>query len=232
MKQIYGEFLHKIQRAPTVYSFRFRLEEKINFIPGQFMEVIFDAQDKQLRHSLSFSSSPTKEYIEFTKRITSSRFSQKLLELKERDKVLFRLPLGNCVYKYEYKSLGFIIGGIGITPVISILEYLADKGPKKDCFLIYTNKNEEEIAFRKELKDWTKHLPLKVLYLIEDDRPSSENVQVGLINASLLSQYKEDLKQRINFVFGPPRMVTAVADLLKELGIPEERIEMEKFLGY
>lgn len=232
MKQIYGEFLHKIQRTPTVYSFRFRLEEKINFIPGQFMEVIFDAQNKELRHYLSFSSSPTKEYVEFTKRITSSRFSQKLLDLKEKEKVLFRLPLGNCVYKDEYKSLGFIIGGIGITPVISILEYLVDEGLKKDCFLIYANKNEEEIAFRKELDNWVEHLPLKVLYLIEDGKPSSENIQVGLINVNLLSQYKEDLKQRVNFIFGPPRMVTAIADLLKELGIPEERIDMEKFLGY
>ena len=76
---------------------------------------------------LSFSSSPTNDYIEVTKRLSDSVFSQKLKALKPSDEVLLKGPSGNCVLKEEYKKIGFLIGGIGITPVISMIEYIVDK---------------------------------------------------------------------------------------------------------
>ncbi len=100
--------VERIRRIPSVESFRFTISKKVDFIPGQFMEVIFDKNKDRSRHFLSFSSSPTKDYIEFTKRISSSEFSQKLEWLKAGDKVLIRMPLGSCVFRETYKKLSFI----------------------------------------------------------------------------------------------------------------------------
>lgn len=232
MKEIYATFIEKIQRTPTVFSFRFKPEEKIDFIPGQFMEVIFDKEEKDLTHYLSFSSSPLRDYIEFTKRITQSRFSQRLQELKEGEKVLFRLPLGNCVYKDEYEKIGFIIGGIGITPVISILEYIADKNINKDCLLIYSNRCIDEIAFKPELDSWSKKIPLRIVYLVAEGEDLPQSINKGMIDKEFLSQYREEFSRRVNFVFGPPKMVEAITSLLKELGVSSEQIKVERFMGY
>jgi ferredoxin-NADP reductase len=233
VSEIYGVLKGKIKRTKDIQSFRFKLDEEIDFLPGQFMEVIFQKQDNELRHFLSFSSSPLRNYIEFTKRLSQSKFSQKLNELASGDKILLKLPFGDCIYKKEeYKKIAFIIGGIGITPVISILEYVVDKDLDTDCLLIYSNRSEEEIAFKKELDGWSRKIDLKVLYLVTEQEPESNNIHKGFINHDFLFSYKEELQERINFVFGPPKMVTAIVELLKQIGIDGDKIISESFIGY
>jgi len=78
MKNIEGKFLERVERTATITSFRFDIGEKPEFIPGQHMEVIFDENNRDLRHILSFSSSPDRDYIEFTKRLSESPFSGRL----------------------------------------------------------------------------------------------------------------------------------------------------------
>lgn len=231
MKVIHGRFKERVPRTPTVYSFRFKLEEKVNFIPGQFMEVIF-GEDEDLKHFLSFSSPPGKDYIEFTKRLSLSKFSQRLRQLNVGDEALFRLPFGNCVFKDEYRRVGFLIGGIGITPVISILGYIEGRGLKTDVFLIYGNRDIQEIAFKKELDDWKERMALKVVYLVDEGGFTVPDVREGKIDKELLQKYVQELKDRVNFVFGPPKMVTAVIALLREMGIEEDKVKWEGFTGY
>ena len=147
----------KIERTEVVTSFRFKHAERIDFQPGQFLELIFDEdnrKNKNLNKFLSFSSSPARDYIEVTKKLSESEFSSRLRGLKENDEVLIRAPLGNCVFKEEYAKIGFLIGGIGITPVISIIEYIVDKKLRNDAILLYSNRTEQDIAFRKELDEW------------------------------------------------------------------------------
>ncbi len=86
MKEIWGKLKDKIEWTSTVLSFRFNLDERIKFIPGQFTEIVFDENDRELKHFLSFSSSPAKDYIEFTKRTSKSKFSQRLNQLNIGDK--------------------------------------------------------------------------------------------------------------------------------------------------
>ena len=180
-----AELLSRIQRTPTVESFRFRSERKIDFAPGQFLSVIFDEEDpqnKSLNKYLSFSSSPTKDYIEVTKRLSGSEFSKKLKALTIGQRVSFQGPLGSCIFKPEYAKIGFLIGGIGITPVMSILEYIADKNLATDAYLLYSNRNEEEIAFRAGLDALAKaHDTIEVCYTVTDCVPQDKTCLAGRI---------------------------------------------------
>ena len=115
-KLIKTRFLESVNRTPTVESFRFVPEEKIDFIPGQFLQVMFDvdnAGNKELNKYLSFSCAPGKDYIEVTKRISESNFSKKLTGLNINDSVLIKAPMGNCVFKEEYKRITAIARYIG-----------------------------------------------------------------------------------------------------------------------
>lgn len=229
-------FSERIKRTPTIESFRFLPQEKLNFMPGQFLQVVFDEkalQNKELNKYLSFSSSPSKDYIEVTKRLSESLFSQKLKNLKINDQVLIKLPLGNCIFKEDYKKIAFLAGGIGITPVISILEHIAEKKIETEALLLYSNKTEEEIAFKPELDLWQENNKnLKILYLVTDCEPKSSNCLFGRIDKDFLTEKAGDLNERIIFIFGPPKMVEAMKSLCLEIGCREENIKNESFLGY
>ena len=227
------KLIEQIERTPVVESFGFLSEKKIEFLPGQFLRVIFSKEDNQLNKYLSFSSSPTKDYIEFTKKLSESRFSEKLKELKKGDVIEITAPLGNCVFKEDYKKIVFLIGGIGITPVISIIEYIVDKEIDTQVTLFYSNRREEDIAFKKELDNWSHfNKRIKVVYTLTDAEPKDKTCIFGRINKEIINENLESLSERVFFIFGPPRMVEAMSKVCLDLGIESDNIRTENFLGY
>lgn len=223
----------RIKRTSSVESFRFLPQENVDFAPGQFLQVIFDENNKEVNKYLSFSSSPTKEYIEVTKRLSDSEFSKKLNNLKEGEEVLLKVSLGNCVFKDDYKKIAFLVGGIGITPVISIMEYIAEKKLNTDVVLFYSNKTEEDIAFKKELDNWQRSSNnINIIYTLTDCQPKDKNCLSGRINKDLLMEKVKDLDERVLFIFGPPRMVEAMKNLCLDLGCKKEDLKTESFIGY
>ncbi|MDD5613785.1 MAG: FAD-dependent oxidoreductase, partial [Candidatus Omnitrophica bacterium] len=230
--EIEAAFIQKIKRTPTIYSFRFSADDDLNFKPGQYMEVMLDKIDKELRHYLSFSSSPDKDYFEFTKRLSDSRFSQKLSQLKDNSTVLFKLPLGSCVYKEEYKKIAFLIGGIGVTPAISMIEYVVENNLDTDVVVFYSNRTKEEIAFYKELKNWQSlSKKLKVILTVTDDETSGPQYLKGRIDKDIIKSNMGDILERIFFIFGPPKMVDAMKAIAVELGVENNNIKTEYFIG-
>lgn len=211
MEEIRARLLEVIERTSTIKSFRLAPEKRIDFIPGQFLQVIFDEANKgnkELNKYLSFSASPTKEYIEVTKRLSDSLFSQKLKNLKINSEVLLKAPFGQCIFKDDYKKIGFLIGGIGVTPVISIIEYINDKKLNTDVALFYSNKTEDDIAFKQELDYWRSiNKNIKVYYTVTESAPKDKTYISGHIDKKLLGEKMPDLGERIVFIFGPPRMV-------------------------
>jgi len=182
--------IERIPRTSTIESFRFTSEEDIDFLPGQFLKLCFDRNNphnQELNKYLSFSSSPTKKYIEVTKRLSSSTFSQKLKSLQIKDEITISAPMGNIVFKPEYKKIGFLIGGIGITPVISIMEYIQDTHLDTDVLLIYSNRTEEEIAFRNILDNWrSQHKHFRIIYTLTDCTPQDPICRGGRIDKDLV----------------------------------------------
>jgi len=236
MREIKAKLIERVKRTPSVESFRFELPEKIPFTPGQFLQIIFDEvnrDNKDLNKYLSLSSPPTRQYIEVTKRISKSQFSQRLLGLKPRDEVLIKIPLGSCVFDESYKKIAFLIGGIGITPVISIIEYIVDKKLDTDVFLLYSNRTENDIAFKKELDYWQSINPrIKVFYTVTDCQPKDKTCLFGFIEKELIKKLACDLKERTVFIFGPPGMVDTICNMTLQLECPKENIKTEKFIGY
>jgi len=219
-----------------VQSFRFVPQGAVDFKPGQFLRLIFDPAnraDKDLNKYLSFSSAPGREYIEVTKRLSESNFSRRLKGLKSGDEVLIEAPLGNCVFREEYKKIAFLIGGIGITPVISIIEYIAVRKIATDTGLIYSNRTEEEIAFKKELDSWQSgSANIRVVYTVTDCPPRDSRCLYGRIDKDLVTAQLSDIRERVVFIFGPPAMVEAMQQLCLEAGCDRERIKSESFIGY
>ncbi|MBU0503613.1 MAG: FAD-dependent oxidoreductase [Candidatus Omnitrophota bacterium] len=236
MEEVRAKLIQRIKRTSSVESFRFLPEKKIDFIAGQFLQVIFDENNrnnKELNKYLSFSSSPGHDYFEVTKRISESAFSAKLESLKTGDDFLFKASMGACVFKDEYKKIAFLIGGIGITPVISIIEYITGNKINTDVMLFYSNRNEEDIAFKTELDKWRENnLNIKVFYTVTDCQPVNKECIFGRIDKDLLLNKIPDIKERLFFIFGPPKMVEAMENICVEVSSIKENIKTESFIGY
>lgn len=236
MKLYRARLIERIKRTPTVESFRFLPGEKIGFIPGQFAQLIFDEahpDNRELNKYLSFSSSPAREYIEVTKRLSASAFSLRLRGLRIGEEVCLKAPMGSCVFHDTDRKIAFLIGGIGITPVISIIEHIVDRRLDTDVLLMYSNRTDEEIAFRQEIERWqSMRSNIKSCYTLTDCQPKDDRCIFGCIDRRILQEYIQDAPERLFYIFGPPRMVEEMHGLCLEIGCDKAQVKTESFIGY
>ena len=224
--------IERIQRTPTAATLRMDKPDGFSFKPGQWGYFTVGGDCGKISRSLSYSSSPTEPYLEFTKRISDSDFCQNVKQLQVGDEVSFRGPMGNLVYEGGLDKVSFLAGGIGITPIRSILRHAVDKGIGGEKFLLYGNFNVEETAFAEEIKRWEKEDPgLKVIHVLKDP-PEGWGGFTGFIDSRIIETSVPDLPGQTFYVSGPPPMVKAVTTCLDELGVHRDRVYEEELEGY
>ena len=232
MNEYTVKVIELIQLTPTAVTLRMNKPEDYTFKPGQWGYFTVEGDCGKVSRSLSFSSSPTEPYLEFTKRLSDSDFCQNIMQLQVGDEVSFRGPMGNLVYEGGLDKVAFLAGGIGITPIRSILKHSMDKGIGGEKFLLYGNLNVEETAFADEIEQWEKEDPgLKVIHILMDP-PKGWGGFTGFINSSIIEASIPDLPSQTFYVSGPPPMVKAVAMCLDEIGIHRDNVYKEELEGY
>jgi glycine betaine catabolism B len=226
-----------IDRAPGVKSFRFSVEERLSFKAGQFffVGIIIDGQEKT-KH-FSFSNSPTeKGYIEFTKRLTGSEFSNALDSLRPGDWAKIKAPMGDFTYEGVPRKIAFLSGGIGITPIRGICRFITDSNLSADVVLLYGNNTEADIIFKKDLDKMSeRNRNLKIVYTLTSDSVDKNawKGRKGYIDKDMLLEEIPDYNERVFYVCGPPGMVSSLTQSLSQaLGLGSDNIRTENFTGY
>ncbi|MGD9015308.1 MAG: FAD-binding oxidoreductase, partial [Candidatus Omnitrophota bacterium] len=223
-----------IPRTHNIKSFQFRVKGRVDFKPGQFLQASIMVRDKQENRYLSVSNSPTeRDLIEFTKKITDSEFSQALDKMKPGDHAKIKYPYGVFTFEGEHKKIAFLSGGIGITPIRSIIKYIVDKKLDTDIVLIYANRTIKDIAFKDEFEQMQRaHHKLRVVHILTQPEAGWQG-KTGRIDAKIIRQEIPDYAQRKFYICGPPAMVEAMKRIIQgELGLPKESIITENFAGY
>jgi ferredoxin-NADP reductase len=223
-------FLERIPRTPQANSYRFTRPPGFSFQPGQYV-IVSLGQEGMLVHPLSFSNGPHQDFLEFTKRMTGSAYSQYLEGLFLGDKVVLKGPIGDFSMQGIHDDIVCMAGGIGITPIRSMLIDLAHKHDRRAITLIYGNKDEEDIAFFQELTEM--NLPdFKLVHVLQH---SSEKLKThqGFITSKIIStEATADLQSSAFLISGPPTMVRTVEKQLALLGVRSNQIRTDRFLGY
>jgi ferredoxin-NADP reductase len=123
----------------------------------------------------------------------------------------------------------FVVGGIGITPVMSILRTLADRADRRPVLLVYADTAHEVMAFRDELARLERVLDLEVIYVLEEPHEGWQG-EVGYVTEELLERVLSESRERYEyFVCGPPPMLSAVSQGLRARGVAPGRIHAERF---
>ena len=213
-------------------SFIFAKPENFNFIAGQFITLFLDVQDARGNYrQFSVASSPTEDYVMITTTMRGSAFKQKLEQL-EGQKIKARGPFGRFTLQENSEHV-MVAGGIGITPFRSMIKSATDMGNSAKIKLIYSNKTPEDIVFMEDLDLMEKmNEYLEIIHTITRPEGHFWKGVTGRVDEHMIGQHIEDVENSIFYVCGPPAMVDAMQIVLKEMGIAEERIKMERFGGY
>jgi glycine betaine catabolism B len=221
----------------------------LNYTAGQFaffdIGGVYDDPKGPIRH-FTISSSPTENFIMFSTRIRDSPYKKRLSTLQEGARVKVRGPEGQFVlHEDDYsKPAVFLSGGIGVTPFRSMIKYATDKQLPLKIVMFDSNRNRENILFKKEFDNWaTVNKNLKVIYTISDDEQQQQSSsaandwkgEYGRIDKAMILKYLDAnmLNNSIFYICGPPSMLKAMQSLLQDnLEIPKERIKVEEFTGY
>lgn len=233
LKPVCARVIKVIPRTYNVKSVQVAIDGPISFKPGQFLRVRLN-NDDNLERYLSISNSPTEEgYLEFTKKITTSDFSQALSALKPEDILSIEYPYGAFTLERAGNKVAFISGGIGITPIRSMCKFAVDKKLDSDITLLYANNSLQDIAFLDDFKRMQEEYNrLRVVHVL-CERQMEFSCVVGRINADIIKKEIPDYIERSFLLCGPPSMVEAMKNLLSsELKLPANQIIIENFQGY
>ncbi len=227
------EVVEIIERTHDVKSFRFSRASFFEYKAGQFMFVTIRDGSGEMKKHFSISSSPTeKDFLEFTKKLTGSPFSNALSSLKIGNNVKIDGPYGNFTLDSEKEKVGMLSGGIGITPLRSMCKYSIDMKLETNIILLYGNNTVKDIVFKKEFETMQKeNSNLKVVHTLTTP-PSEWKGYTGYVDAGMIRGEIPDYADRIFYTCGPPAMVKAMDSLLRNLKIPKEQIRKENFSGY
>lgn len=226
------------RETSDVKTFRFTnpLGGKLPFdyLPGQFITITALINGQTARRGYTIASSPTQQdYLEITvKNVAGGLISGYLhSEVREGDLLELSGPAGSFVFTgRECKCILLIAGGVGITPLMSVLRYLLDRSWPGDIFLIYGCKSPEDIIFKEEL-DYLqrRHANLRVVITVSIEGNFLWDGPRGRITKELIEESVPDISSRYVHICGPVPMMESTRQILVDIGVPIERIKTEAF---
>lgn len=230
--------INTFQETPTVRTFRFAQENGVeipfDYLPGQFLTVTVIIDGKKVKRSYTIASSPSqRDYIEITvKREEKGMVSRHLHDhLKIGASLEISGPAGKFTFTgSEKESIVLIAGGVGVTPMMSVLRYLTAHCWKKEIYFIFGVRTPEDIIFREELAYLEKrHTNLKVWITVSQPESSDWDGPTGRLSVESLNQAVPKIQQRLVHVCGPGPMMDGTKQLLLDMGVPKDQIKMEAF---
>jgi len=220
MKSYKTSLFRKKEVAYKTTAFWLSKPKNFRFTPGQYLTV-FLGKDT---HDFSIASSPHESYLLFTTRLRKSRFKNKLAKLKTGSAVIIRGPAGQFLLP-DKKSEEVILlaGGIGITPVRSMLLAEAHAKSRRPITLFYSNRRPQDAAFLEELSNFLlkNHTLVPVITKKE-----------GRLVFTKIRKHVKLAKKQTYYVVGPPGFVDAMVKMLLKAGISRRNIISEDFAGY
>ncbi len=205
----------------------------IRFRPGQFAWITVGPSVWMVQeHPFSFSTSAERtDRVGFTIK-ENGDFTNQIGRIAPGTEAYLDGPHGVFTIDRRPGVEGavYIAGGIGITPMMSMLRTLADRGDQRPHLLIYANQDWESVTFRDELPQLEQRLNLRTVHVLQKP-PDQWQGETGMINAPLLDRHLPQRRgHHEHYICGPAPMITAAHQALAQVGVPLERIESEEFV--
>jgi ferredoxin-NADP reductase len=238
---IYKTILRRKEEiADGTMAFHFEKPGEFAFKAGQFGDftlinpVETDAEGNT--RGFSLASAPYEDDLMFATRMRDTAFKRVLKTMEIETEVSLDAPYGSfTIHNNSRIPAVFLTGGIGVTPVRSIVLQAAHDNLPHKIFLFDSNRRPEDAAFLGQLMEAQEKNPNYTFVgtMTNMNESSQEWVgETGYITKPMLVKYIGDLTLPIYYIAGPAAMVTAMRKTLNEAGVDDDKIRTEEFPGY
>jgi glycine betaine catabolism B len=216
------------------------------FEAGQYLEWMLlhaTPDNRGIRRYFTIASSPTEDTLRIAMKMPqeSSSFKRALGRLSSGQVVTasqragdFTLPLQRQNGSSPSQKLGFIAGGIGVTPFRSHLIWMLDTKTYFDVACFYAVNTVEDVAYREVFMNATHAMPWKMVYVVAKPPQNIEEdntIVTGYLTEEILRTHAPDFLERTWYISGPPPMVATAHAHLRTLGVPRANIIRDFFSG-
>ena len=230
------------QETPEAVSIAFAvppdLREAYHFTPGQYLTLRATIDGEDLRRSYSICSGlDDSELRVAVKRVEGGVFSNWANDtLRRGDAVQVMTPMGRfgAPAASVARTVAMFAAGSGITPILSIVKTILAHEPASRVVLFFGNRSTQSILFREQLEDLKdRHLArLSVFHVL-----SREQQDIPALNGRLDPEKLRTLLPALlppetidqALICGPLGMIEGLEPALLDLGLPRERIHVERF---
>ncbi len=236
-----AKIINIFDEAKDVKTFRLESPKDWYFLPGQFVMIWFRDKFGKENRAYSISSSPLSAinngFFDLTIKLYG-KFTHHLWTLKHGDIIEVGGPYGKFVLDIDSNApyVG-IAGGVGITPIMSMIRFLIETNSKRKILLFYSNRLPDEITFKEELDRYNKELDnFKVIYTLTRLPKEMKHLWNGLTGRFNAEIFKREIEEFIGkeeepefYICGTIQMIMSFNQMLVDMGFSEEKIKYEKF---
>jgi ring-1,2-phenylacetyl-CoA epoxidase subunit PaaE len=215
-------------------------ENGIKYLPGQYLTLILNIEGEEVRRSYSLSSSPDLDTsLSVTvKKVDNGKVSNYLVDqLKPGDVLKVMEPKGGFTTEFDKendRSFVLFAAGSGITPLLSIMKSALAVETKSDVTLVYQNRTENSIIYKKLLDEFQNKYPdrLRVIHILSKPSANWKGIRGRLsqdIIQDIFSKYQIDAGKTSAFTCGPQGMMEMVESGLDLMSVDKKNRHKESF---
>jgi ferredoxin-NADP reductase/DMSO/TMAO reductase YedYZ heme-binding membrane subunit len=208
------------------------------YFPGQYLTLRLTLEDgRRMNRSYTIASPPTRTaYCEISvKRAPNGNGGSKHVHdtFREGQRIKIAAPAGKFYFVgTEAPRVVMLAGGIGITPMMSVIRSLTDRAWSGDIYLLYSVRTQRDIAFAAELATLqARHSNLHVAVTLTNDPDTPWDGARGQVSRELITGFVPNFTRGPVMMCGPVPMMKAMRELLVGMGIPSAQIHEEEFLS-
>ena len=220
-----------LDEATDIKTFRLARPEGFDFKAGQFVPVRISIEGKPHVRCYSISSSPdARGYFEISVRRQGLVSTTLHATMRQGSQLSIGKPAGRFVYPADdERPLALLAGGIGITPLLSMLRLAVSSHPTRPVSLLYSARNRDALAFLPELRVLAQRHPQLRIGITVTEAAPTDSWRKGRIDLPFITQFVTHPAHTIFCVCGPAPMMADMEQLLIGAGVPPTQIRSEKF---
>ncbi|HLW22541.1 MAG TPA: FAD-binding oxidoreductase, partial [Sphaerochaetaceae bacterium] len=217
---------------------RLKLEDppEIEMKAGQFIQFQvpeYELTDEPVYRAYSMASVPSDtNHIELEIRLVPNGICTTYVHkhLKEGDTVMVNGPYGEFFLRDTDRDIICIAGGSGMAPLKSILLDMAEHESPRTARYFFGARTGKDLFLLDEMKELEERMKdFKFIPALSEPQPEDNwTGETGLIT-DVVKRMAENASEAEAYLCGSPGMIDACVKVLKELGMPEERIYFDKF---
>lgn len=222
------EVIEHVPVCGDVVSVRFSRPAGFSFTPGQYLTLALDTDDGVERKPFTISSGAHQPLLEITTRISGSAFKRALTQAAPGVSVRIGGPAGRLRLPGGVPRVAFLVGGVGITPVASMVRtWRATDGHRPEVVVFFGNHDANCMPLADEIAPRAGE-PLSVVHVLEHAAPGWRGER-GFITSAMVRARLGGAGDWNYVVAGPPPMIGAMEAVLRELGVNRGDVLIERF---